>query len=79
MSVDSDWYEYIRDELFELEERADGLTGDVEANRDRLGPELDDSDREALAEVHRRLEEASEQLTEARKRLQQLQLERYPT
>lgn len=75
MSVDSDWYEYIRDELFELEERADGLTGDVEANRERLGPDLAESDREALAEVHRRLEEASEQLTEARKRLQQLQLE----
>lgn len=75
MSVDSDWYEYIRDELFELEERADGLTGDVEANRDRLGPDLAESNREALAEVHRRLEEASEQLTEARNRLQQLQLE----
>lgn len=72
MSVDSDWYDYIGDELIEFEERADSLTSDVEVNRSRLGPAAGEEEREALRDVHRHLEEASEHLKEARRRLQDL-------
>lgn len=72
MSIDSDWYDYIGEELIDFEERADSLTSDVEVNRSRLGPEAGESERNALRDVHRHLEEASEHLHEARRRLRDL-------
>lgn len=72
MTVDSDWYDYIGEELIEFEERADSLTSDVEVNRSRLGPAAGDGEKKALRDVHRHLEEASEHLREARERLRDL-------
>lgn len=75
MSVDSDWYDYMRQELADLEERSDSLTSDVDANRRRLGPGLDDEKQDALEDIHRHLQEASDQLFEARRRLPALRPE----
>lgn len=72
MSVDSDWYDYVRQELVDLEERSDSLTSDVDANRARLGADLDEDKQDALDDVHRHLREASEEILEARKRLRSL-------
>lgn len=72
MSVDSDWYDYIRKELVDLEERSDSLTSDVDVNRARLGSELDDEKQDALDDIHRHLQVASDRLLEARKRLRAL-------
>lgn len=69
VSVDSDWYDYMRQELVDLEERADSLTSDVDVNRNRLGSALDDGEQDALEEIHRYLQEASNRLSEARRRL----------
>lgn len=69
MSVDSDWYDYIRQELVDLEERSDSLTSDVDVNRARLGSDLDEDKQDALDDIHRHLQEASELLSEARGRL----------
>lgn len=75
MSVDSDWYDYMRQELVDLEERSDSLTSDVDANLSRLGPSLADEKRDALDDIHRHLQDASERLSEARRRLGALRLE----
>lgn len=72
MSVDSDWYDYMRQELVDLEERSDSLTSDVDANLGRLGSGLDEHRQEALEDIHRHLQEASERLSEARRRLRDL-------
>lgn len=72
MSVDSDWYKYMRQEMVDLEERSDSLTADVDANRSRLGSGLDEDKQDALADIHRHLQEASERLSEARRRLRAL-------
>ena len=72
MSVDSDWYDYMRQELVDLEERSDSLTSDVDANLGRLGSGLDEDRQEALEGIHRHLQEASERLSEARRRLRDL-------
>lgn len=69
MSVDSDWYDYIRQELVDLEERSDSLTSDVDANLRRLGSDLEEEKQEALRGIHRHLQEASDRLSEARRRL----------
>ena len=69
MTVDSDWYDYMRQELVDLEERSDSLTSDVDANLDRLGSGLDEDRQEALEDIHRHLQEASERLSDARRRL----------
>lgn len=75
MSVDSDWYDYIRQELVDLEERSDSLTSDVDVNRARLGSDLEDDKQDALDDIHRHLQEASERLSEARGRLTALRPE----
>lgn len=72
MSVDSDWYDYMRQELVDLEERSDSLTSDVDVNRSRLGSRLDEDRQDALDDIHRHLQEASERLSEARRRLRAL-------
>ena len=69
MSVDSDWYDYIRQELVDLEERSDSLTSDVDANLRRLESDLEEEKRDALRGIHRHLQEASDRLSEARRRL----------
>lgn len=75
MSVDSDWYDYMRQELVDLEERSDSLTSDVDANLGRLGSGLDEDKQGALEDIHRHLQDASERLSEARRRLRELRPE----
>lgn len=72
LSVDSDWYDYVRDELVDFEERADSLTSDVEVNRARLGPAAGQEERDALRDVHRHLAEAADHLSAARDSLRAL-------
>ena len=72
MTVDSDWYDYIRQELVDLEEHSDSLTSDVDANLGRLGSSLDQGKQDALREMHRHLQEASDRISEARRRLRSL-------
>ena len=69
MSVDSDWYDNMRQELVDLEERSDSLTSDVDANLGRLGSGLDENRQEAPEGIYRHLQEAAERLSEARRRL----------
>lgn len=74
MTEGSDWREYIRRELIDLEERADSLTSDVDVNRERVGSDLDAEKQNALDDIHRHLANASEELSEARERLTALRV-----
>ncbi|MDP2497353.1 MAG: hypothetical protein Q8W44_05085 [Candidatus Palauibacterales bacterium] len=62
----------MRQELVDLEERSDSLTSDADANLGRLGSGLDENRQETLEGIHRHLQEASERLSEPRRRLRDL-------